>query len=109
VSRTAQIAVVVVLAVIAALVLAWVVVGFIVDILLWALIGLAIGAIARFILPGKQELSILATAGAGISAALLGGVVAWALDLGTILQYVIAVVLAVVLVAVIGGTRYARI
>ena len=99
----------VVLAIVAVVVLGWILVGLAFKLLWWALIGLAIGGLARLILPGKQNLSILATAGAGVVAALLGGVVAYALDVGSVLQFVIAVVLAIVLVAVLGGTRYARI
>jgi uncharacterized membrane protein YeaQ/YmgE (transglycosylase-associated protein family) len=100
--------IVIVLIAIAALVVIGLVVGLALKLLWWALIGLVIGALARLILPGKQNLSILATAGAGVAAALLGGIVAHALDLGNVLQFVIALVLAVALVAVLGGTRFAR-
>jgi uncharacterized membrane protein YeaQ/YmgE (transglycosylase-associated protein family) len=100
--------IVIVLIAIAALVVIGLVVGLALKLLWWALIGLVIGALARLILPGKQNLSILATTGAGVAAALLGGIVAHALDLGNVLQFVIALVLAVALVAVLGGTRFAR-
>ena len=102
------IVVIVLLAIAALVVIGWLVVGLALKLLWWALIGLVIGALARLILPGKQNLSILATAGAGVAAALLGGIVAHALDLGNVLQFVIALVLAVALVAVLGGTRFAR-
>ena len=102
------IVVVVLFAILALVVIGWVVVGLALKLLWWALIGLVIGALARLILPGKQNLSALATAGAGVAAALLGGILAHALDLGNVLQFVVALVLAVALVAALGGTRFAR-
>ena len=104
-----MIVLVVVLAILALLVVGWLVVGLAFKLLWWALIGLAIGALARLILPGKQNLSILATAGAGVAAALLGGIIAHALDVGSVLQFIIAIGVAVGLIAMLGGTRLARI
>jgi uncharacterized membrane protein YeaQ/YmgE (transglycosylase-associated protein family) len=100
--------VLVLLAIVVVLVLAWVVVGLVFKLLWWALVGLAVGALARLILPGKQEIGLLATAGTGIAAGLLGGLVANVLDLGAILQFVAVVVVAVVLVALVSGSRLAR-
>ena len=99
---------IVIVAVVALFVVGWLVVGLVFKLLWWALVGLAIGALARLILPGKQQISLLATAGAGIAAALLGGIVAHALDLGGVLQFVIAVAVAVGLVAALAGSRLAR-
>ena len=99
---------IVILAIVALLVLGWLVVGLVFKLLWWALIGLVIGALARLILPGKQAISLLATAGAGVAAALLGGIIAHALDLGSVLQFVIAVAVALGLIAALGGTRLAR-
>jgi len=48
-----------------------------ISILLWAVIGGAIiGALARLILPGRQNISIFATISIGFIAALVGGVIA---------------------------------
>jgi len=99
---------IVIVAVVALFVVGWLVVGLVFKLLWWALVGLAIGALARLILPGKQQISLLATAGAGIAAALLGGIVAHALDLGGVLQFLIAVAVAVGLVAALAGSRLAR-
>ena len=101
--------VIVLLAIVAALVIGWLIVGLVLKLLLWALVGLVIGALARLILPGKQELSVLATAGAGVAAALVGGIVAHLLDFGNVLQFLLATGIAVVFVAALGGTNYARI
>jgi uncharacterized membrane protein YeaQ/YmgE (transglycosylase-associated protein family) len=101
--------VVILLAILLVFVLGWVVVGLTFKLLWWALIGLIIGGLARLVLPGKQEISILATAGAGLVAALLGGIVAYAIDLGGFLQFIIAVGLAALLIVVFGNTRAARV
>jgi uncharacterized membrane protein YeaQ/YmgE (transglycosylase-associated protein family) len=76
--------------------------------------GLIIGALARLIMPGKQNLSILATLGLGLVGSLIGGTIAWLLGTGSIwelnvLGFVLAVVASVLLVgtaeAVTGGPR----
>ncbi|GIF52539.1 hypothetical protein DFJ67_0408 [Asanoa ferruginea] len=54
-----------------------------ISILLWALIGGAvIGVLARLILPGRQNISTLATITIGVVAALVGGVIADFLGVG---------------------------
>jgi|SRR5688572_8673603 uncharacterized membrane protein YeaQ/YmgE (transglycosylase-associated protein family) len=95
----------IVLGLILLVVLGWIVVGLALKLVWWALIGLFIGALARLVLPGKQSIGLLWTAGAGVAAALLGGIVAHALDLGSFLQFVVAVALAAGLIALLGGTR----
>lgn len=65
--------------------------------------GLVIGAVARLIKPGKQNLSVPATLGLGVVGSLIGGVVATALGTGhfgelNILGTVVAVIAAVALV-----------
>jgi uncharacterized membrane protein YeaQ/YmgE (transglycosylase-associated protein family) len=65
--------------------------------------GLVIGAVARLVKPGKQNLSLLATLGLGLVGSLIGGTIAWLLGTGSIwelniLGFVLAVVAAVLLV-----------
>ncbi len=65
--------------------------------------GLIIGALARLIKPGKQNLGILATLGLGLVGSLIGGTIAWAIGTGSIweldfLGFVFAVVASVLLV-----------
>ena len=67
--------------------------------------GLIIGALARLIKPGKQDLGILATLGLGVVGSLVGGSVASVLGTGDIwelnvLGFVVAVVAAVMLVGI---------
>jgi uncharacterized membrane protein YeaQ/YmgE (transglycosylase-associated protein family) len=83
------------------------VVGLVLKLLWWALIGLVLGAIARAILPGKQNISILATAGAGVAAALLGGIIGHIVGAGSIVQFLIAAGVAVVIVAILGSSERA--
>jgi uncharacterized membrane protein YeaQ/YmgE (transglycosylase-associated protein family) len=65
--------------------------------------GLVVGALARLIKPGKQNLSILATLGLGLVGSIVGGVIANALGTGgifelNILGSVVAIVVAVLLI-----------
>jgi uncharacterized membrane protein YeaQ/YmgE (transglycosylase-associated protein family) len=67
--------------------------------------GLIIGALARLIKPGRQNLGWLATLGLGLVGSLIGGLIAHALGTGSIwelnfLGFVLAVVAAVLLVGV---------
>jgi uncharacterized membrane protein YeaQ/YmgE (transglycosylase-associated protein family) len=102
---TAVVLLIGVLALILLLVLGWLIVGLALKLIWWALLGLLIGALARLVLPGQQRIGLLWTMGAGIAAALLGGIVAHALDLGGFLQFVVAVALAAGLVALLSGSE----
>jgi uncharacterized membrane protein YeaQ/YmgE (transglycosylase-associated protein family) len=67
--------------------------------------GLIIGALARLIKPGRQNLGILATLGLGLVGSLIGGLIAQFFGTGTIwelnvLGFVLAVIAAVLLIGV---------
>ena len=67
--------------------------------------GLIIGALARLIVPGKQNLGILATLALGLVGSLIGGLIAQFFGTGDIwelnvLGFVLAVVAAVLLIGV---------
>ncbi len=64
---------VLIVAVVLLFIVGWAVLGLVFKLLWWALLGLLIGALARLVLPGRQAISWLATIGAGIAGALLGG------------------------------------
>ncbi len=49
--------------------------GWLLSIILWIIAGAIIGFIARAIVPGRQNLSLMMTAGLGIVGMLLGGIV----------------------------------
>lgn len=73
--------------------------------------GLVIGALARLVKSGKQNLSLLATLGLGVVGSVIGGLVANLLGTGSITElnvigFVVAVVAAVLLIGVaesVGG------
>jgi uncharacterized membrane protein YeaQ/YmgE (transglycosylase-associated protein family) len=65
--------------------------------------GLVIGALARLVKPGKQNLSLLATLGLGLAGSVIGGLIAQAFGTGGIFElnalgFVLAVVAAVLLI-----------
>lgn len=79
--------------------------------------GLIIGALARLIKPGKQNLGLLATLLLGLVGSVIGGVVASLLGTGDIFElnflgFVVAVIASVLLVgtaeAVVGRRRSVR-
>lgn len=70
--------------------------------------GLVVGALARLIKPGKQNLSILMTLLLGIVGSVIGGLIANALGTGDIMELnvlgaIVAIVAAVLLIGVAEG------
>lgn len=70
--------------------------------------GLVVGAVARLIKPGKQNLGIIATLLLGIVGSLIGGLIANALGTGDIMELnilgaIVAIVAAVLLIGVAEG------
>ena len=104
-----MILVLVAVAVIVAFVLAFVVFGLVLKLLWWALIGAAIGALARLVLPGKQQISIMATVGAGLAGSFLGALLARAFHWGSFVQFILAIAVAAALIFALGNSRAARI
>jgi uncharacterized membrane protein YeaQ/YmgE (transglycosylase-associated protein family) len=75
--------------------------------------GLVIGALARLIRPGKQNLGLLMTLLLGLAGSVIGGLVANALGTGDIFElnvlgFIVAVVAAVVLIGIAEGTAGSR-
>lgn len=67
--------------------------------------GLIIGALARLVKPGRQNLSVLATLALGVVGSLIGGFVASLFGTGdvfelNVLGFIIAVIAAVLLIGV---------
>lgn len=78
------------------------------QILGFLLIGVVIGVLARLLRPGRQNLSMLATIGVGLVAALIGGVVASLIGTGGVDElnvwgFIAAVVAAIILIPVAEG------
>lgn len=76
------------------------------------IVGLIIGALARLVLPGRQNIGVIWTIVIGIVAALIGAAIGGALGLNNdgfnVITLIIQVVLAVVGVAAIAGRKGAR-
>ena len=98
-----ELVLIVLAAIVVLFVVALLVVGLVIKLLWWAIIGLVLGLIARAILPGKQKIGFLWTAGSGIAAAFLGGVIAHSVGVVNVLQFVIAAIVAVVIVGVVSA------
>ncbi|MCZ4497285.1 MAG: hypothetical protein JWM25_1870 [Thermoleophilia bacterium] len=80
------------------------VIGFGLNLLWMLVVGLVIGALARLIVPGRQNLSILLTSLIGVAGSLLGGILAdRVFEWGGIGQFVTSLVIAAVLVALAAG------
>ncbi len=84
------------------------------DIIGFIVWGLIIGAVARLIKPGRQNLSILATLGLGLVGSVIGGLLASLIGTGSIFELdflgvVFALVASVLLIgtaeAVTGGSK----
>jgi uncharacterized membrane protein YeaQ/YmgE (transglycosylase-associated protein family) len=77
--------------------------------LLWlAFTGLVIGALGRLVLPGRQDIGMLATTLVGIAASLLGGILATAFDVGRLVQFLVAVALAAIGIMLFASSRRGR-
>lgn len=77
--------------------------------LIWlAITGLVIGALGRLVLPGRQDVSLLATALIGIAASLLGGILANIFDVGWLIQFIVAVLLAALGITLFTSSDYGR-
>jgi uncharacterized membrane protein YeaQ/YmgE (transglycosylase-associated protein family) len=76
-------------------------------------VGLVIGALARLLQPGRQRMSILATMLLGVVGAVIGGLIADWLDVGSITElnawgFVFALLAAVLLVGIAEGVTGGR-
>ncbi|HEX3325836.1 MAG: hypothetical protein M3P01_00455 [Actinomycetota bacterium] len=70
--------------------------------------GLFVGAMARLIKPGRQNLSVLMTLALGLVGSIIGGLIANALGTGSIFELnflgsVVAIIAAVLLIGVAEG------
>ena len=100
--------IVILLIVILGLLLAGSLIGLAFSLLWLALTGLIIGALGRLVLPGRQDVSLLATALIGIAASLLGGILANLFDVGSIIQFLVAVGLAAIGITLFASSGHRR-
>jgi uncharacterized membrane protein YeaQ/YmgE (transglycosylase-associated protein family) len=100
--------VVVLLIVILVLLLAGSLIGLAFSLLWLALTGLIIGGLGRLVLPGRHDISLLATVLIGIAASLLGGILANLFDVGWFIQFLVAVALAAVGITLFASNEQRR-
>ncbi len=100
--------VIVLLIVVLVLLLAGSLVGLAFNLLWLVATGLVIGALGRLVLPGRHEISVLATALVGVGASLLGGILASLFDVGWLIQFLVAVALAAAGIALFASSEQRR-
>jgi uncharacterized membrane protein YeaQ/YmgE (transglycosylase-associated protein family) len=79
-------------------------------IIVWLLIGLVIGVLARLVVPGRQHIGLILTILIGIVAALVGGIITTAI-LGAghvVITFIVALVAAALLVSAFTTHGYGR-
>jgi uncharacterized membrane protein YeaQ/YmgE (transglycosylase-associated protein family) len=79
------------------------------DLIGFIIFGLVVGAVARLLKPGKQNLSVLATLLLGLAGSVIGGLVASLLGTGDIFELniigaIVAIVAAFLLIGLAEGT-----
>ena len=100
--------VIILIGVVLALLLAGAIVGLVFELLWLVLTGLVIGALGRLVLPGQQQISLLATALVGIAASLLGGILADVFDAGWLIKFLVAIVLAAIGITIFASAERDR-
>jgi uncharacterized membrane protein YeaQ/YmgE (transglycosylase-associated protein family) len=78
----------------------WALAGFVWAVIWYAILGLVIGGLARVLVRGTGRYGVGMTIVAGLAGSLLGGLLANVLDSGRIVQYLLAILVAAVLIAV---------
>jgi uncharacterized membrane protein YeaQ/YmgE (transglycosylase-associated protein family) len=79
-------------------------------VIVWLLIGLVIGALARLLVPGRQHIGLILTILIGVVAALVAGIVTTAI-LGAghaVITFIVALVAAALLVSAFTTRGYGR-
>ena len=100
--------VVVLLIVILVLLLGGALIGLAFELIWLAFTGLIIGALGRLVLPGAQQISLLATALIGIGASLLGGILANLFDAGWLVRFLVAIALAAIGITLFASSERSR-
>jgi uncharacterized membrane protein YeaQ/YmgE (transglycosylase-associated protein family) len=70
----------------------------------YAIVGLVIGGLARLLVSSSEGLGAAGTILAGLTGSILGGLIARAFELGTIVELLVSIVVAAVVVAIATGS-----
>lgn len=79
------------------------------EIIWFLIVGFIIGALGRLVVPGKNPMPWWLTLLLGVGGALVGGLVAGMIGLGSILQFVVSVAIAALLVFLVSSRRPGRV
>lgn len=82
--------------------------GLIANIIWWAIGGLIIGGLARFLVKDTQGLGLMRTMLAGIAGAIGGGLLARPLHAGGLVEFLLAIVVAALVIGALTGAIGAR-
>jgi uncharacterized membrane protein YeaQ/YmgE (transglycosylase-associated protein family) len=74
----------------------------------YVVVGLVIGAVARLLVKDTTGYGLLATALSGIVGSIGGGLIARALELGGLLEFIVAVLVAAVVIGITAGSSRGR-
>jgi uncharacterized membrane protein YeaQ/YmgE (transglycosylase-associated protein family) len=94
--------------VIAVLLIVGGIMGLIANVIWWAIGGLIIGGLARFLVKNTQGLGLMRTILAGIAGAIGGGLLARPLHAGALVEFLLAIIVAAVVIGVLTGAIGAR-
>ena len=80
------------------------------GILVAIIVGAIVGVLARLVLPGRQNISMVMTVVVGVVAAVIGQIIADALNVGSTsgidwIKLVIQIALAAIGISILAGTR----
>lgn len=76
--------------------------GVTIKLLVWLLSGLVVGAVARLVLPGREQIGWMGTSLVGVAGGLLGGMVGRIVGAGGVLEFVLSVAAAAALLSALG-------
>ncbi len=79
--------------------------GILLHLIWWAIVGLVVGILARLVLTNARGVGPLETILCGIGGALLGGVLAGLFDVGWFIELLLAIIVAAVLIYAFGNTK----
>lgn len=99
---------VILLIIVLVLLLAGSLIGLAFELLWLAATGLIIGALARLVLPGRQNISLVTTMLVGVGASLLGGILANLFDVGWFIRFLVAVALAAIGITLFASSEHRR-
>ena len=73
----------------------------------YIIIGVIVGALARLVIPGRQNMGMLLTIGLGIVGAVVGGLITRAIlgDGHSIITFIVSVAIAALLVYLVSGMQ----